>query len=201
MNYRLRYARTLLHEAIMYNRVECAKILMEAGVHCMVEDARGYIPLHLAESVVSIKLLGSENNINFNHKSRDGVTPLHVVVCYASVECVQLLIEYRASVDTEDDDGMTPLWKALENDRYDCAKILLENGANIECFGSDMTALHRAIEADNERQVKFLVDNGANLMIKNCLGMNAEEWVEACGHVQLLKIIKKNRYPNVKRAR
>lgn len=91
VHYRKRGGRTLLHEAITYDNVDCVRILMEAGVDCMIEDSYGHIALYLAESMDAVKLL-LDNNDTVNYKNLGGETPLNSMVITASGECVKFLI-------------------------------------------------------------------------------------------------------------
>lgn len=194
--------RPLLHEAIDNNMVDCARVLIEAGADCMAVNEYGEIPLHWAQSVEAIKLLLLENNrsAGIDHKSYDGYTPLQTTIMNKSRECVELLIESGASVNSKANDGGTLLWTAIVNNQYDYAKTLLDNGADINMAGGNarMTTLHRAIKANNKKGVEFLVDNGANIMIENADFMNAADLAIDLGHKSLLKIIRKNKYQNVK---
>ena len=70
------------------------------------------------------------------------VTALHAAAEYGHAQCLEALLEARASVDVADDEGNTPLIASAQAHAYDCVQVLLSHGAGPD-FENDagMTAL------------------------------------------------------------
>lgn len=142
--------KTPLH---MVKRIQIARILLglyenapNPRPNCHLGDKEGWIPLHLAvagalpekilkegahyddiENGEIAKLLINHlqgNPQNFNKKTLQGKTPLHMV---RNVEIARLLIDAKASPLAQDNNGQTPLHVAASEA---LVELLLNNGAN-----------------------------------------------------------------------
>ncbi|CAG0894442.1 unnamed protein product [Cyprideis torosa] len=108
-----------------------AELLIQYKADVNAKDAKGRVPLHYAtvrdlHSVVEVLLKhGANPNIaedEFNE------CPLHFAKSSATAE---LLIQYKAEVDTKNIVGNTPLVAATRNDRHSVVDVLLRHGANV----------------------------------------------------------------------
>lgn len=129
ISYRYRAGRSLLHEAIMYNHLECAKLLIDAGIDINGKDDGLNTPLHNAKSYEAIKFL-LDNGAKINVKNHCDATPLHFIVMCATPECIGLLLQFKIDIDSQDSEGCTPLHVANKYDRTENILFLLHNGAN-----------------------------------------------------------------------
>lgn len=68
---------TPLQNVTVSNRIEIAKLLLEAGADAKVKDSEGNTPLHVAFSLEMIDLLISKG-ADINAKNKSGLTPLDV---------------------------------------------------------------------------------------------------------------------------
>jgi ankyrin repeat protein len=70
------------------------------AVACIGANAR--IVRHLLEN-------GHADMVNVKDHDSSGWTPLHVACSQLSLECAELLLDFGADIDTEDEDGQTPI--------------------------------------------------------------------------------------------
>ncbi len=71
-----------------------------------------------------------KNGLNPNLTNHKGDSLLMLACYYNSVECVKLLLQYKAEVDKTNDKNLTPLSGVCFKGYVEVAKLLLENGAN-----------------------------------------------------------------------
>jgi ankyrin repeat protein len=105
----------------------------------------------------SVRILLKHPNINIEHYANSDRTSLHMAVWGAfggmnstkaggggdSPECVRMLLEAGAKVNSLDDKGKTPLHTATQTGGTESIPILLEFGADINCIDSSgRTPLH-----------------------------------------------------------
>ena len=69
--------------------------------------------------------------VNINQKSPSGLTAMHYAAAEGSCECLQVLLEYGAHVNTVDSEGCSPLDFAVRGGHFDCAALLIQSGAEI----------------------------------------------------------------------
>lgn len=103
--------RTPLFTAVLHNKVEALKCLLQAGANPDQKDNPGDVPLLHAirydDSDELTKLL-LENGANPNIVGDKGNTPLHLAVIERKVGMVKLLLDKGASVDAQNDKGQKP---------------------------------------------------------------------------------------------
>lgn len=88
---------------------------------------------------------------------------------------IEMLIEYGAYLEAEDDYGMTPLSFAADNNNYSAVKRLIDFGADVNKRDkAGMTPLMRAAwEGTDIRVVELLLDKGALIGLKDNDGYSA----------------------------
>jgi ankyrin repeat protein len=112
-----------------------------------------------------------------------GRTPLDSAAWYGDLEMVQVLLDYKPDVNSQDDDGWTPIislsnCSAFEGTLlnipqlfHDVARLLLEHGADVNARNEHGSApLHGAAGAGRVDVVRVLLEHGANVGAENCEG-------------------------------
>ena len=95
---------------------------------------------------------------------------LNIVKCKPNVECVKMLLDQGADVNTCDSRGKTALMYAAWIDNAECIDVLLEAGADVNMSDArGMTALMEASSAGNSVCVEKLLKARADVNIKNSL--------------------------------
>lgn len=124
---------SLLHNH--YDKIETVKFLIGRGafVNPMIREEYNILNTVCFCGRADVLRCLLENGADQDAKDNDtSETPMHECFAENVVECVEILVEYGADVNSPDMYGSTPLHKALSCGRFDSAKLLLENGANVE---------------------------------------------------------------------
>jgi ankyrin repeat protein len=84
-------------------------------------------------------------------------------------DVVELLLEYGANVNVQDNDKKTPLHIACCKNDFKIAELLLEHGANVNVQSKKggNTPLHYACRRGNVETVKLLLEYGADVNVQN----------------------------------
>lgn len=143
--------KSVLHICCEKGRLECAQVLVDSGAFLGIHDKWGQTPLMYCMTVqypeIGKILLEREPDL-VDHCDVYGKTPLHCASESDSIECVQLLLEYGADIDGQNNAGMTPLMTCINSnnleDHVSMVKVLLKAGPTInkKDYRSKRTILH-----------------------------------------------------------
>ncbi|OXU16507.1 hypothetical protein TSAR_009114 [Trichomalopsis sarcophagae] len=103
-----------------------------------------------------------------NSISSDQLPMIFNTIKQKNVELLQLLIEFKADINTPDPkSNYSPLMVAASCRCDEAAEVLIDSGADLDYATEDgTTTLHLALERRREFLVKLLLRKGANLEIK-----------------------------------
>jgi ankyrin repeat protein len=122
-------------------------------------------------SAVVMRLI--KNGANINVRNHEGDTPLIAAVLDGNIPLTQILLQYGAQANTqEEENGDTALHLASFN-RGDphLAELLIRYGANIEARNNEGdTPLISAVLQQNVPFVEVLLQHGADMYAKNAEG-------------------------------
>jgi ankyrin repeat protein len=109
------YKWTILHYTVFYNRIEIAKIMIDAGADVNIKNEDGDSPLHFSAYYdryeISKMLIDAGADLDMQEDS--GKTALHLSVYNNNIKNVKNLMNAGAKTDIKDNYGQTP---------YDLAK-------------------------------------------------------------------------------
>ena len=134
-----------------------------------------------------------EEEVETLHK----VTPLIVAAENGNVDCVKVLLKYKADIECREGDdednghelalvgtyrGCTPLFVAASHGHLDVLSCLAENGADINATTNDnCTPLMIASRYCHVNAVTFLIEHGANMDLQDKNGGTALHYaVDSC---------------------
>ncbi len=116
-------------------------------------------------------------------------TALHIATIEGYYDIVDLLLKYRAEVDSRADEDDTPLHWAARHGHVDIARLLVENGADLEARGTNQfTPLHWALFMGLLEPAEMLIAAGADVTAKDRNGKTA---VHLATQVDLDEVIPK----------
>lgn len=186
--------RVALHWAVISNRLEMAKYLLDEGATVDGNDEyAGYTPLMETSMLEMVQLLVSRG-AKINAKNKMNYTPLHKAVFnymgagVKEKDCdkiLTLLLEKGADVDAQDNNGITPLMMAVQ--KLSPTKILIDKGAKLDIQNTNgETALMYAVKGGLLKvflfvpvigsftdAVKLLLSKGADVNLQDKWGKTA----------------------------
>lgn len=164
--------RVPLHIAVIKDKLETVKYLVEHGADINLKDARGWTPLHYAvERRLRLVRYLVEHGADLEAVNNHGETPLICAVQGERVsslpyhwywdddKIVKYLVEQGANLNAKDANDRTPLYYAIDNPiGIIDVKYLIDHGANIYA-----TAFHDAVKTGDLEMVKYLVEKGGDV--------------------------------------
>jgi ankyrin repeat protein len=119
---------TTLENAILYRKVNIARILLEAGADPNLQDAEyGATPLFVAAQMRdddTLALLLDKYKSNPNHVAKGGRTVLHQAADFSNAAGTEMLLKAGANPNVVDDQGRSPLDLARASDASYVIKYL-----------------------------------------------------------------------------
>jgi len=120
--------------AAIYNEVDRIKYFISNG-KTNERDNFGYTALHYAArngNKEICELLIKDGRANLNAITKGGATPLHRASMMGHLKIVQLLIEFNAILNIQDEDGQTSLHRAAQRGHFGVCKLLLEHCSELK---------------------------------------------------------------------
>nr|CAH8871652.1 unnamed protein product [Trichobilharzia regenti] len=146
--------------------------------HLLERDSRsrgGMPALHIAarkDDANAVSLLLNNAEVNVNHQSQPGFTPLHIAAHYGNVTVARLLIDRGADVNFQAKNNITPLHVAAKWGRGGMVQLLLSANALVDCRTRDgLTPLHCAARSGHAELASLLMGAGANPSAKTRSGL------------------------------
>jgi ankyrin repeat protein len=118
---------TPLLQAIRWDAIDIANILINWGADVSIRDHNGWGTLHATSKGGHVQLTDRILKINPRLKldvERWGFTPLHIAVYHGSVEVVKVFINHGVNPFIPDSRGQTPVDMAFECDQLDIFRLL-----------------------------------------------------------------------------
>ena len=204
--------KTALHWAAEADRIEVARVLVDAGADIEARTSWGASPLDWAATMGSVRV--AELLLS---RGAGGFT-LIVAAALGKRREVETIVESgmdisphrRRGAPRTPDDHWPPdsahilgdilsdaLYAAARNGHAPVVEYLLARGANINAKGVfGATALHWAAINGHAGVVELLISHGANLAAKDArFGATAEEWANEGAHSHIADTLRRSREP------
>lgn len=128
---------------------------------------RHYTPLDAAIAADDVEaargLIIRGANVNLKQKG-DGTTPLSLAVEYGNVEMVEMLLTFRAKVNSRDSSKQTPIMSLDEDATPELARLLIRYGAKLNIVDTEgVTPLIKLAGTVNSEVLETLIRSGAEV--------------------------------------
>ncbi|XP_074124307.1 cortactin-binding protein 2 isoform X4 [Sminthopsis crassicaudata] len=123
-------------------------------------------------NVTLLSMLLNEEGLDINYSCEDGSSALYSAAMNGHTDCVRLLLNAEAQVNTADKNGFTPLCSAAAQGHFKCAELLIAYHADINHAAErGQTPLYLACKNGNNECIKLLLEAGTDRNVKtsNCL--------------------------------
>ncbi|ELU06467.1 hypothetical protein CAPTEDRAFT_133955 [Capitella teleta] len=145
--------------------------MYELGSHVSTSDTNGVTSLHIASATRDSCVVKSmlENAADPNTRDAKGNTPLYYVMMSDNKQrndVVDVLLEYGAKAELENEDGDSPLKIAISMDNSYAVKRFLEQKYGMEINIADargVLALHFACAQGNRGMARFPLENDSDV--------------------------------------
>lgn len=112
---------------------------------------------------------------------------VYAIRTYATIDMINLLIEYGANIHETDTFGVGSLDVAIKFKRYDVVKLCIENGIDINVTKrkSGITPLMLASCFNDTDMIDLLLENGASINAIDKMGMSAIDYAKKMGQKKM----------------
>jgi len=177
-----------LHDATLLEDIWLLEILLENGYDANKIDTR-------PQKQPSRK--------TFDATRIRGLAPVHYAANLGSKDCLKVLLDHQANVNSLDTNGRTPLVHAAINRRHACVDYLLKCKADANARDIDeKTSLHYEALLGELKYIKSLINHGADVNAKDITGKTPLHYAASNKHPDcVLYLLQKNADVNSKDCR
>ena len=191
-----------LPAALSKRHFNVANLLYRHGAVVDVRNPRALTSLHVASQLDNVDIMrwlldrGADPNAR---TSNGGWTPMYYATCVMHLEGLQVLLESKADINSQDDEGRTPLFyflyinrthSSLEAMKVDTVRRLLEHGADPNIPNNNHTSpLHQESSLGRLEVTQLLLSHGAKVDAKDGEGRTPFELAASNGHHEITKLL------------
>lgn len=177
----LPHQRTLLHVAVIENRLETIKQLIDQGAKLDAQDGLGLTPMHYAAKMGNTEALEllAIAGANLIAPNRNGKTPLGLALLSGHKKIIASLINMGVveTLNTDPKKSSIALLNLIELGNVEKVKEFIDKGANIALVDAQgMGGMHYAARINNENSDST---NMINLLIQSGLKADKVEILKA----------------------
>lgn len=175
--------------ATLNNKTEIVIFLLDHGADLEVKNIRSGTALECAAEIGYVALV----KLFLERGTLPSMKALQASCFRGSLECIDLLLEYGADINSYNEEGNTPLITASYYGHEKAVKRLLEKNANINATNTwGDTALFFAIRRNHQDVSKLLIEQGIDLSRKNKFGLSPLLQASAIGNQYVVSLINEN---------
>ncbi len=175
VNAKNREGQTPVDVAVVRNRSDLVKLLIEKGADISLHTAARLGDLAIVKSLI-------EEMADINAKDTSGQTSLHYAAEYGRKDIAELLIANGANVNAKDKDGNTPGHVALGKNNRSTLELLIAKGANF-------TSIHLSAYQGDLDEVRSFIDKGVDVNAKNKSGETPLHKAAIRGHKDVVELL------------
>lgn len=166
----------LLTYAILYNKPDIVKLLIDHGARIDILDNEDRSVLYIAikydyQEIIDILLEYNKNSIGiflFDIRDRNNHVPIHYTIIFNNVLALTKLLDAGASPNISDKNGYNSLHLSVYVRSYKMCSIILKYNIDINSrLNSGETALHIACNLQLTNIVKLLIASGINVNLQD----------------------------------
>lgn len=175
---------TSLHHAAAENKLETARLLIEAGAPVDAASANGRTPLTLAAKRGHLEM--AKLLIEAGGGRRDTETALHRAAEQRQHDMVRFLLDAGLAVDFLPMAGDRPLALAAGQNDTQIVNMLLDAGAAVNARDMfNRTALHRAAAKNAKDAARLLIGRGADETVSDIYAQTPMRMAEEENHASM----------------
>lgn len=189
----------LLYYAILFNKLDLVKLLVENGAKIDIIDSedRGILYLSIKygyDKITEYLLEKNKDIIGINIldiKDRRKKIPLHYAIQKKKINIINKLLEHGSNPNISDIDGYNALHLSIFTRDIEIVKILIKHIGNINsrCLSGE-TSLHLAVNLRLTDIALLLIESGININIQDYNHeFNVLHYVATINQIQILKIL------------
>lgn len=172
LNIRDKQNNYLIIYAILFNRPDIVKLLIEHGARIDVTDTEERSLLYLAikynyQEILDILLKTNEDNIGvqiFDIRDKSNYVPLHYGIIYNNITAIKKMLDRGANPNTYENRGYNSLHLSIFYRSYEMCKLILDYNIDINSrCNSGETALHIACNLELFDIIELLLKRGINV--------------------------------------
>lgn len=130
-------------------------------------------------------LLDPNNLLLIDTPDISGWTPLHFAADCGHLECIKLLVHYKARINVTNDLGRTPLYLTIANRHWACVEELIQQGARV-----DTSFLHAFAGAGIIKCLQMiLTQKDVNVNAVNDGGQTPLHYAANAGNVECIRAL------------
>lgn len=185
------YFRTPLHHAVMRNRSEMVRLLLDLGADPAARDSMGL-------SLIGASDAGTDPAIFRLLEERTETLSLHDALTLGRFDKAESILAKNPATIKAGGAETNVFVYAVCRKNWQAAEWLLDHGADIdavaEVYQCPATALHFAVESAPPDKVQWLLDRGADTTIKDGkYDADAMNWSDFFGKADVAAMIRKSR--------
>ncbi|KAJ5679027.1 hypothetical protein N7462_007271 [Penicillium macrosclerotiorum] len=174
-------------EAILANRKDLSWVVADENKRSPLS-----IPLHLAvikRRQKAAELLLEKAHLDPDTRCAENKTALHLAADMGYHEMCQILLEFKADVNSQDNEGGTPLFIASYQGHAEVVRELLKWKPNVDIWENEhgWTPLHAAY--DNYQITKMLLQAGADKSLMTYGVKSTALAMAAYGHIEVTRLL------------